>query len=110
MSTNLQNAADSLLQNAAALSAASSDNLKTANPYHWLVQNIRKQVEAEYKAEVGAESEAAADVDRKPLHAEDMGAICKRLCSAFQSLVKAKGSATGGFSLLSAISIICSPS
>ncbi len=55
--------------------------MKTADLHHRFVQDIRKQAEAEYKAAFDAESEAAADMDRKRRHAEDTTAGHKRLRS-----------------------------
>jgi hypothetical protein len=98
LQNELQDAADA----ASASAAAARDSLKTADLHHRFVKDIRKQVEAEYKAAVDAEGEAAADLGRKRRHAADMEAINKRLRSdAFRSLVKAKGGATCGLGLLS---------
>ena len=107
-------ATDALLQTSSAVAAAARDSLKTADLHHRFVQDTRKQAEAEYKAAFDAESEAAADMDRKRRHAEDTTAGHKRLCSdAFRALVKAKGGATCVFGALSSaaspsIRIICS--
>ena len=72
---------DALLQASSAAAAAARDSLKTADLHHRFVQDIRKQAEAEYKAAFDAESEAAADMDRKRRHAEDTTAGHKRLRS-----------------------------
>ena len=79
-------------QNAA---IAARDSLKTAELHHRFIQDIRKQVEAEYNAAVDAEVAAAGDMDRKRRHAEEMEANHKRTRSeAFRSLVRTKGGET----------------
>ena len=85
-----------LLQNATATAAAAArDSLKTAELHHRFTQDIRLQIETEYKAAVDEEIAAAADLDRKRRHADEMEETHKRVRSdAFRSLVKATGGQT----------------
>jgi hypothetical protein len=79
----------------AATAAAARDSLKTAELHHRFTQDIRRQVETEYKAAVDEEIAAAADLDRKRRHADEMEETHKRVRSdAFRSLVKATGGQT----------------
>jgi hypothetical protein len=79
----------------AAAAAAARDSLKTAELHHRFTQDIRRQVETEYKAAVDEEIAAAADLDRKRRHADEMEETHKRVRSdAFRSLVKATGGQT----------------
>ena len=70
-------------QTAYAGAIAARDSLKTAELHHRFIQDIRKQVEAEYNATVDAEVAAAGDmpVDRKQRHVEEMEASDKRIRS-----------------------------
>ena len=79
----------------AAAAAAARDSLKTAELHHRFTQDIRRQVETEYKAAVDEEIAAAADLDRKRRHADEMEETHKRVRSdAFRRLVKATGGQT----------------
>ena len=71
---------------AATAAAEARDSLKTADLHHRFVQDVRKQIEAEYKAAVDAEIAAAGDIDRKRRHADETEASHKCLCrEAFRS-------------------------
>ena len=75
--------------------AAARDSLKTAELHHRFTQDIRRQIETEYNAAVDEEIAAAADLDRKRRHADEMEETHKRVRSdAFRSLVKATGGQT----------------
>ena len=72
--------------------AAARDSLKTAELHHRFTHDIRRQIETEYNAAVDEEIAAAADLDRKRRHADEMEETHKRVRSdAFRSLVKATG-------------------
>ena len=80
---------------AATAAATARDSLKTAELHHRFTQDIRRQIETEYKAAVDEEIAAAADLDRKRRHADEMEETHKRVRSdAFRSLVKATGGQT----------------
>ena len=92
--TTQQNAAAATAA-AAAAAAAARDSLKTAELHHRFAQDIRRQIETEYNAAVDEEIAAAADLDRKRRHADEMEETRKRVRSdAFRSLVKATGGET----------------
>ncbi len=75
--------------------AAARDSLKTAELHHRFTQDIRLQIETEYHAAVDEEMAAAADLDRKRRHADEMEETHKRVRSdAFRRLVKATGGQT----------------
>jgi hypothetical protein len=75
--------------------AAARDSLKTAELHHRFTQDIRLQIETEYNAAVDEEIAAAADLDRKRRHADEMEETHKRIRSdAFRILVKAMGGQT----------------
>jgi glycerol-3-phosphate O-acyltransferase len=79
----------------AAAAAAARDSLKTAELHHRFTQDIRLQIETEYNAAVDEEIAAAADLDRKRRHADEMEETHKRVRSdAFRRLVKATGGQT----------------
>lgn len=80
---------------AATAAATARDSLKTAELHHRFTQDIRRQIETEYKAAVNEEIAAAADLDRKRRHADEMEETHKRARSdAFRSFVKVTGGQT----------------
>ena len=86
---------------AAAAFWVASDDLETASLHYRFVQNVRLQIEEEYKAATDAEAAAKTELDAKRRRVGEAEESHKRLRSDnFRKTVRAKGAETCGHGLL----------
>ena len=86
---------------AAAAFWVASDDLETASLHYRFVQNVRLQIEEEYKAATDAEAAAKTELDAKRRRVGEAEESHKRLRSdTFRKNVRAKGAETCGRGLL----------